>query len=143
MANNNKYREYFDIDEEYFPQVNDSAIAAASPDFWTRTYPHHTFIEMLNNMENCEKIPVVQPPTDPEAVLNGPLAADLSRIKRALAKCIGPVAGKTLKKALIEWIKTAEPSQSGLKNLIEILLLEIDDSGSKQGFLDDLKDLTS
>ena len=48
---NNKYREYFDIDEEYFPQVNDSAIAAASPDFWARTYPHHTFIEMLNSME--------------------------------------------------------------------------------------------
>ena len=48
---NNKYREYFDIDEEYFPQVNDSAIAAASSDFWTRTYPHHTFIEMLNSME--------------------------------------------------------------------------------------------
>ncbi|MDK2988953.1 MAG: hypothetical protein PWR16_482 [Methanoculleus sp.] len=48
---NNKYREYFDIDEEYFPQVNDSAIAAASPDFWTRTYPHYTFIEMLNSME--------------------------------------------------------------------------------------------
>ncbi|NVO66931.1 hypothetical protein [Methanofollis tationis] len=51
MANSNKYREYFDIDEEYFPQVNDSAIAAASPDFWTRTYPHDTFIEMLNSME--------------------------------------------------------------------------------------------
>ena len=51
MAINSKYREYFDIDEEYFPQVNDSAIAAASPDFWTRTYPHYTFIEMLNNME--------------------------------------------------------------------------------------------
>lgn len=48
---NNKYREYFDIDEEYFPQVNDSAIAAASPDFWVRTYPHNTFIEMLTNME--------------------------------------------------------------------------------------------
>lgn len=50
MSNNN-YREYFDIDEEYFPQVNESAIAAASPDFWMRTYPHSTFIEMLNNME--------------------------------------------------------------------------------------------
>ena len=37
MPNNNKYREYFDIDEEYFPQINDSAIAAAGPDFWTRT----------------------------------------------------------------------------------------------------------
>jgi hypothetical protein len=51
MAKDDKYREYFDIDEEYFPQVNDSAIAAASPDFWTRTYPHQTFIEMLTNME--------------------------------------------------------------------------------------------
>ena len=47
----NKYREYFDIDEEYFPQINDSSIAAASPDFWTRTYPHQTFIDMLTNME--------------------------------------------------------------------------------------------
>jgi hypothetical protein len=51
MATNNKYCEYFDIDEEYFPQVNDSAIAAASPDFWMHTYPHSTFIEMLNSME--------------------------------------------------------------------------------------------
>lgn len=48
---NNKYREYFDIDEEYFPQVNPPAIAAASSDFWKRTYPHYTFIEMLTNLE--------------------------------------------------------------------------------------------
>lgn len=47
----NKYREYFDIDEDYFPQINDSSIAAAGPDFWTRTYPHQTFIEMLTQME--------------------------------------------------------------------------------------------
>lgn len=47
----NKYREYFDIDEEYFPQINDYSIAAASPDFWTRTYPHQTFIDMLSSME--------------------------------------------------------------------------------------------
>lgn len=47
----NKYREYFDIDEEYFPQINDSSIAAASSDFWMRTYPHQTFIEMLTSME--------------------------------------------------------------------------------------------
>ena len=46
----NKYREYFDIDEEYFPQISDSTIAA-NPDLWTRTYPHQTFIEMLNGME--------------------------------------------------------------------------------------------
>jgi hypothetical protein len=47
----NKYREYFDIDEEYFPQINDYSIAAAGPDFWMRTYPHHTFIKMLSKME--------------------------------------------------------------------------------------------
>ena len=47
----NKYHEYFDIDEEYFPQINDYSIAAASPDFWTRTYPHQTFIDMLSSME--------------------------------------------------------------------------------------------
>lgn len=47
----NKYREYFDIDEEYFPQINDYSIAAASPDFWTHTYPHQTFIDMLSSME--------------------------------------------------------------------------------------------
>jgi hypothetical protein len=51
MSNNNKYREYFDIDEEYFPQVNDSTIKKAGPDYWTRTYPHPTFIEMLNSTE--------------------------------------------------------------------------------------------
>ncbi len=51
MTNNNKYCEYIEIDEEYFPQVNEFAIYAASPDFWTHTYPHPMFIEMLNKME--------------------------------------------------------------------------------------------
>lgn len=46
-----KYREYLDVDEEYFPQINDYSIAAARPDFWTSTYPHHTFIDMLSVME--------------------------------------------------------------------------------------------
>ena len=44
-----KYREYFDVDEEYFPQINNSTIKAR-PDFWTRTYPHQTFIDMLNSV---------------------------------------------------------------------------------------------
>ncbi len=47
----NKYREYFDIDEKYFPQINDYSIAAAGPDFWTSTYPHQTFIDLLTSME--------------------------------------------------------------------------------------------
>jgi hypothetical protein len=47
---NNKYRQYFDIDEQYFPQINDSVINN-NPDVWTNTYPHETFIEMLVKME--------------------------------------------------------------------------------------------
>jgi len=93
--------------------------------------------EMLNSMENCEKIPTVQQPQDPEEVLTGPLAQDLAQIKRALAKRIGPVAGITLKKAIKEWLKTGKPDKSSLKNLIEILLLEIDGDEAKQGFVEE------
>jgi hypothetical protein len=49
MANNNKYSEYFDIDERYFPCIDDSAINAGAP--WENTYPHATFINMLTAME--------------------------------------------------------------------------------------------
>ena len=93
--------------------------------------------EMLNSMENCEKIPTVQQPQDPEEVLAGPLAQDLAQVKRALAKRIGPVAGITLKKAIKEWQKTGKPDKSRLKNLIEILLLEIDGDEAKQGFIEE------
>lgn len=51
MANNNKYREYFDIDERYFPCIDDAAINAGAP--WETTYPHSTFIEMLTEMERA------------------------------------------------------------------------------------------
>lgn len=45
------YKTYFTVDEKYFPQLNDYAIAAAGADFWTSTYPHQTFIDMLSAME--------------------------------------------------------------------------------------------
>jgi hypothetical protein len=51
MANNNKYREYFDIDQRYFPCIDDAAINAGAP--WENTYPHSTFIEMLTEMERA------------------------------------------------------------------------------------------
>jgi len=47
---NKKYRHYFKIDEGYFPQVSEASIAV-SPDSWKRTFPHHTFIEMLHTIE--------------------------------------------------------------------------------------------
>ncbi len=44
------YREYFAIDEAYFPQINNSSIDA-DPSIWTKTYPHETFVLMLKSME--------------------------------------------------------------------------------------------
>jgi len=52
MAKGHKYREYFDIDPVYFPQINDSSIAE-DPECWRRTYPHQTFIDMLRDFERC------------------------------------------------------------------------------------------
>lgn len=51
MPNGNKYREYFDIDERYFPCIDDAAIDAGAP--WENTYPHSTFIGMLTEMERA------------------------------------------------------------------------------------------
>lgn len=51
MVNNNKYREYFDIDDSYFPCIDDAAINAGAP--WDNTYPHSTFIDMLKEMERA------------------------------------------------------------------------------------------
>ena len=42
-----KYREYFDLDDAYFPQINETTIAKAR---WDNTYPHETFIKLLNNI---------------------------------------------------------------------------------------------
>lgn len=47
----NKYREYFDVDEDYFPCIDDAAIDAGAP--WVNTYPHSTFIGMLTQMERA------------------------------------------------------------------------------------------
>lgn len=42
------YREYFDIDPEYFPQV-DKKIIEEQPDLWKKFYPHPTFIKLLKS----------------------------------------------------------------------------------------------
>ncbi len=44
-----KYREYFDVDEKYFPCIDDSAIEAGAP--WDNTYPHAAFLELLKSVE--------------------------------------------------------------------------------------------
>lgn len=43
-----KYRDYFDIDPEYFPQVNKELIEE-NPELWKKFYPHDTFVKMLKD----------------------------------------------------------------------------------------------
>ena len=51
MSNKNRYREYFDINERYFPCIDDAAISAGAP--WDNTYPHTSFIKILTEMERA------------------------------------------------------------------------------------------
>lgn len=44
----NKYRDYFDIDPEYFPQVNEQVIKN-NPDLWKKFYPHETFVKLIKD----------------------------------------------------------------------------------------------
>ena len=44
-----KYCEYFDIREKYFPCIDESAIKGGEA--WEDTYPHETFVELLNLTE--------------------------------------------------------------------------------------------
>ena len=43
------YREYFDIDPEYFPQV-DKKIIEKQPDLWKKFFPHPSFVQLLKSM---------------------------------------------------------------------------------------------
>ncbi len=42
------YRDYFNIDPEYFPQV-DQKLIAKNPDLWLKFYPHETFVKLMKN----------------------------------------------------------------------------------------------
>lgn len=42
------YRQYFDIDPEYFPVVNEDVINK-NPEVWKKFYPHATFINLLKD----------------------------------------------------------------------------------------------
>lgn len=46
------YREYFNIDPEYFPQV-DKKLIEEKPDLWKKFWPHPTFVQLLKAMVDC------------------------------------------------------------------------------------------
>lgn len=50
LGMSNKYRDYFSIDEDYFPSVNAELINSGKVD-WKKFYPHDTFKKLLKDME--------------------------------------------------------------------------------------------
>lgn len=46
-----KYCEYFDVNESYFPCIDESAINAGAP--WETTYPHETFMRSIQIPVHC------------------------------------------------------------------------------------------
>ena len=42
------YRNFFDIDEEYFPTVNEDLINQGKVD-WKKFYPHETFVRLISD----------------------------------------------------------------------------------------------
>lgn len=45
----NKYKDYFDIDPDYFPAVNPDVIKS-NPELWKKSYPHETFIKLIKDI---------------------------------------------------------------------------------------------
>ena len=46
------YRDYFDIDPEFFPAVNASVIEQ-HPNLWEKFYPHETFVKLMRDLIRC------------------------------------------------------------------------------------------
>ena len=104
--------------------------------------------DLLELIEDCEKEPVIiekptipQQPKDPKTIITGPLSGELTLMKRALAKQIGPVAGMALEKSLKKWLLEGEPSKLRLQELADIMRLEIDNGASQRQFFHDINEI--
>ena len=45
------YRDYFDIDPDYIPAIDERTIEN-KPELWKKFYPHETFIKLLKTFVN-------------------------------------------------------------------------------------------
>lgn len=86
--------------------------------------------------EPAKPVAVTQSPQD---IINGPLAPQLDMMKKALARCIGPVANLALESAVRQWLQQGEPNRAGLEDLARIMLEEIDDEKAQDGFLNEVR----
>lgn len=80
--NARKYCEYFNINETYFPCIDESAINAGVD--WQATYPHETFIKLLKTTEN-----MLGGATKRSVWIHGAYGTGKSQCAYALKKIIG------------------------------------------------------
>lgn len=101
--------------------------------------------DLMDAIEGCEQpqeqLAISPPPADPKTVINGSLSGELTMMKRALAKSIGPIAGKILEKSIKTWLEQGNASGVRLKELAEIMSQEIDHGASRRTFFADIKEI--
>lgn len=98
--------------------------------------------DLSNLIKECENTqPIEAEPADAESVINDLMVEEMTVIRKALAKCIGPIATMTLEDEVEKWLEKGAPSKERLAELAENLLDEIDDATAQKGFMDDLKSI--
>ena len=99
--------------------------------------------DLQNLITDCEKTPLQEQPRpqSPQDVLNGSLAGELTDMKHALAKSIGPVAGKMLEKHLPTWLQHGPAERDRLKDLAHLLVTEIDDETDRKAFVAEMANI--
>jgi predicted regulator of Ras-like GTPase activity (Roadblock/LC7/MglB family) len=89
----------------------------------------------------AEPVPTPQEPATVDSVINNLMVNEMSVIRKALAKGIGPIATMTLEDEVEKWLDKGAPSKDRLAELAENLLGEIDDDSAQKEFMDDLKSI--
>lgn len=74
-------------------------------------------------------------------VINDLMVDEMSILRKALAKCIGPIAAMTLEDEVEKWLEQGLPTKERLSELAENLLREIDNSTAQKEFMSDVKSI--
>ena len=93
------YRTYFDLDDAYFPQINETTIVKAK---WENTYPHETFVKLLESVHS-----MLDGKTKRSVWIHGSYGTGKSQCAFALKKML-EVSDDELK---TYWLQPRQPGQ--------------------------------
>lgn len=95
-------------------------------------------------LDECRTAPAAEQPqeaVDAETVITRLMADQMAVIRKALAKCIGPIAAMTLESKVEAWLEKGAPARERLAELAGDLLTEIDNPQDQKEFMEDLKEI--